>query len=148
MAAYKTLRRFCARSYNQPPVVAHIINVRSLSSTFRTWQIQLTKLKNICFIIYYYNYCCINKILIIFIIITQLKFFPSHLISLGPIARDGNGPEIVVEEVEEFEYENYGETTEKPLFTAFHVAVLSALIAVSALCVTLACFLCRKPTKQ
>jgi len=72
----------------------------------------------------------------------------SHLISLGPIARDGNGPEIVVEEVEEFEYENYGETAEKPLFTAFHVAVLSALIAVSALCVTLACFLCRKPTKQ
>ena len=82
------------------------------------------------------------------IIKTHLKFFPSHLISLGPIARDGNGPEIVVEEVEEFEYENYGETAEKPLFTAFHVAVLSALIAVSALCVTLACFLCRKPTKQ
>lgn len=71
----------------------------------------------------------------------------SHLISLGPIARNDLVPEVVIEEVEEFDYENFGEET-KPLFTPFHVAVLSALIAVSALCVTLACFLCRKPSKQ
>jgi len=70
------------------------------------------------------------------------------LISLGPIARDGNVPEVIIEEVEEVDYENFGEEAEKPLFTPFHVAVLSALIAVSALCVTLACFLCRKPSKQ
>lgn len=73
--------------------------------------------------------------------------FWSHLISLGPIARNDLVPEVVIEEVEEFDYENFGEET-KPLFTPFHVAVLSALIAVSALCVTLACFLCRKPSKQ
>jgi len=72
----------------------------------------------------------------------------SHLISLGPIARGDSIPEVIIEEVEEIEYENFGEEPEKPLFTPFHVAVLSALIAVSALCVTLACFLCRKPTKQ
>lgn len=72
----------------------------------------------------------------------------SHLISLGPIARDGNVPEVIIEEVEEVDYENFNEEAEKPLFTPFHVAVLSALIAVSALCVTLACFLCRKPSKQ
>ena len=38
--------------------------------------------------------------------------------------------------------------SETPVFTPFHVAVLSALLAVSALCVTLACFLCKKPRKQ
>lgn len=71
----------------------------------------------------------------------------SHLISLGPIARGDKVPDVVMDVVEEFDYENFGEET-KPLFTPFHVAVLSALIAVSALCVTLACFLCRKPSKQ
>jgi hypothetical protein len=47
----------------------------------------------------------------------------------------------VVEEVEEIFEDS------KPTFTSFHVAVLSALIAVSTLCVTLACFLCKKPSK-
>lgn len=70
----------------------------------------------------------------------------SHLISLGPIARGDSIPEIVIEEIE-MDYENFNDE-EIPLFTPFHVAVLSALIAVSALCVTLACFLCKKPTKQ
>lgn len=72
----------------------------------------------------------------------------SHLISLGPIVRIDEVPEVIIEDVEEFDYENFGEETDKAVFTPFHVAVLSALIAVSALCVTLACFLCRKPSKQ
>lgn len=68
----------------------------------------------------------------------------SHLISIGPLRRNHEIPSTIeiIEETEEIELE------ETPVFTPFHVAVLSALIAVSALCVTLACFLCKKPTKQ
>jgi len=66
-----------------------------------------------------------------------------HLISLGPLVR--REPTIEIEVIEEDEAIELEET---PVFTPFHVAVLSALLAVSALCVTLACFLCKKPRKQ
>jgi len=67
----------------------------------------------------------------------------SHLISIGPLRRANEELKIeIVEEVEEI-FEDSPAT-----FTSFHVAVLSALIAVSTLCVTLACFLCKKPSKS
>jgi len=67
----------------------------------------------------------------------------SHLISIGPLRR-ASEEELKIEVVEEVEeiFEDSEAT-----FTPFHVAVLSALIAVSTLCVTLACFLCKKPSK-
>jgi len=67
----------------------------------------------------------------------------SHLISIGPLRR-ATEQELKIEVVEEVE-EIFEDST--PTFTSFHVAVLSALIAVSTLCVTLACFLCKKPSK-
>lgn len=68
----------------------------------------------------------------------------SHLISIGPLRR-ANDAELEIEVVEEVE-EIFEDST--PTFTPFHVAVLSALIAVSTLCVTLACFLCKKPSPK
>jgi hypothetical protein len=69
----------------------------------------------------------------------------SHLISVGPITRgDKYAPEEEIEE--EIIDEIFEEDT--PMLTPFHIAVLIALIAVSTLCITLACFLCKKPSKQ
>ena len=92
------------------------------------------------------------------------------MISLGPLVRREPTIEIeVIEEDEAIELEGMfpghfrqlvifdkiltrvsvnNTFSETPVFTPFHVAVLSALLAVSALCVTLACFLCKKPRKQ
>ena len=70
----------------------------------------------------------------------------SHLISIGPLMRIDETLEIEI--IEEAAEESFEDFEPEPTFTPFHVAVLSALIAVSALCITLACFLCKKPQKQ